>query len=336
LDDWQRAPVLISRASKYITWHKALYGPSQQSCDSTAATIDISATTASYKLIDHLTEEVIAPHSLAFTPDGKRFLAGSKNQISLFDINITNGPIQKIRTIPSTRSKLKDGGVGYKGTVSALGMAPSSGMFASGTWSSHVALHRVMNGNVVQLITHFPLPRKYNRHMFERERIQGLRGHGVSQLKFSPCENYLYIAERLSDAILIYDVRNVSLSLGHCAGRNAHTIQKFGFDICSTPLGHEVWAGGVDGMVRVWKDPYGKEGSIEPDFVLPMGQAPVSSTIVHPCGNLAITATGRIDVDEPEEDEIVQRTGIYPRHTGRGSLNLFELGSSTDEVVQWE
>jgi WD40 repeat protein len=335
LSNWEQAPVLISRESNYITLHRALYGPSTITDDPSPGPIDISAVSASYKIIDHLTEAVIAPHSLAFTSDGTHFLAGSKNQISLFDLNYTDEPVHKQRTIPSARNNLKGGGVGFKGTVSALGMACSSNMFAAGTWEGHVGLYRAVEG-AIEAITHFPLPRKYRWFSREDAHTQALRGSGVTQLKFSPCEKYLYIAERKSDAIAVYDVRNMSIGLGHCAGRKALTNQKFGFDIYPTGSGHEIWAGGIDGAVRVWKDPHCQEGAIEPDYCLSLDQGPVVSTIIHPCGNLTITATGSIEVEDPEEDDFVRTNEIYPKYRTQGSLNMFELGTGTDQAVLQE
>jgi WD40 repeat protein len=332
-EGWQHAPVLISTASNYISCHRALYNPSHRRADSTAGPIDISDKTETYRLVDHLTEEVIGPQSLAFASDGKRFLAGSKNQISLFDREIEYGPIEVKRTIPSVRNTLKGGGVGYKGTISALAMAYRSNMFAAGSWSSHVGLYRLIHGGGIEEITHFPLPRKYNTNPHHNRFDDALRGEGVTQLKFSPCENYVYIAERHSDSILVYDVRNVALSLSYCAGRNARTVQKLAFDIFPIPTGPghlDLWAGGVDGVIRIWNNPHLCQGAVRPCTELAMHQDPVSGVMVHPLGGHLITATGRIEVKDTDEDSAERRTGIYPRKTIRGSLNVFQLASGPD------
>lgn len=332
-EGWQHAPVLVSSATNYISCHRALYNPHHIRTESNTDPIDISEKTATYRLIDHLTEAVIAPHSLAFASDGKRFLAGSKNQISLFDRDIEYGPIEVKRTIPSARNILKGGGVGYKGTISALAMGYRSNLFAAGSWSSHVGLYRLMPGGGIEGITDFPLPRKYSTNPHHNRFDGALRGDGVTQMRFSPCENYLYIAERHSDSILVYDIRNVALSLSYCTGRNARTVQKLGFDIFPIPTGPghlDLWAGGVDGVVRIWNNPHLCEGAVRPCVELAMHQDPVSGVIVHGLGQHLITATGRVEVRDTDEDSAKRRVGIYPRKTISGSLNVFQLASSPD------
>ena len=134
-------------------------------------------------------------------------------------------------------------------------------------------------------------------------------GSGVSSLKWSPCARYLYVAERNSDVLLIYDVRNFSYALAHCAGRKAKTKQKLGFDVWNAGqspydiegTSHEVWAGGTDGKVRVWRDPYVREGAVEPDEVVEVygkEEVPVVGTLVHASGSLAVAACGVVGIDE--------------------------------------
>ena len=141
-------------------------------------------------------------------------------------------------------------------------------------------------------------------------------GDGVSSLKWSPCGKYLYVAGRSSNALLIYDVRNFSLSLGYCTGRKAQTRQKLGFDIWNAGaspydiegLSHEVWAGGTDGKVRVWRDPYMKEGAVSPDEIVDVGGGgAVTGTLVHATVGLAVVARGGVEIDEGRERGVRQR-----------------------------
>ena len=162
-------------------------------------------------------------------------------------------------------------------------------------------------------------------------------GDGVSSLKWSPCGKYLYVAERSSDVLLIYDVRNFSLSLGYCAGRKALTRQKLGFDIWNAGaspydiegLSHEVWAGGTDGMIRVWRDPYMREGAVEADDVVSVddGGVPVVGSLVHASGSLAVAACGTIGAEEDMEGRGLKRGGgSRPRVREWGSLDILGLG----------
>jgi hypothetical protein len=150
---------------------------------------------------------------------------------------------------------------------------------------------------------------------------------------------YLYVAERQSDVLLIYDVRNFKMALGYCKGRMAQTKQKLGFDVWGAGAeiyggesgGHEVWAGGMDGKVRVWKDPHRKEGAVEADEVVEIGdgdEMPVVSTLVHSSGSLAVTARGTLDTDNrPSEGAIRRGGGTRPRFTERGCLDILGLSS---------
>ncbi|KAF2266893.1 hypothetical protein CC78DRAFT_531320 [Lojkania enalia] len=321
-----RRGVLLSIKDQYISLHSASQDATASLSEAEAGKlepVEISKI-SSYKLIDHKTERVIAPYSLTFSLDGQKFLAGSKNQISIFDIHHkTDGPIQTVKTIPSNRNKLKGGGRGYKGYVSTLAISSSS-VLATGTWSRSVGIH----DSYGQAITHFDLPNTlHGQHVDERI------GHGVSQVKWSPCGTYLYIAERNSDMIAIYDARNFSFALAYCEGRNAMTMQKLGFDVwysggwdpSSGICSHEIWAGGMDGKIRVWKDPYLKEGPVKADQVVDVGEDPVTSTMVRHDGQMVVAASGCHDFDEGIKGNERGVPGIYPRFSERGALDILSL-----------
>lgn len=335
LQDAYSAQILVSKRDHYIDMHNAIWDMSNQPTTTyrgpKPGPIDISHRLASYKLIDNLTEEVIAPLSLTYTSHGTHFITGSKNRIDIFDLTYTDAPTTTLRTIPSTRSKLKDGGRGFKGTVTSLAISPASDMLAAGTRTRYVALYDAEGSG--EQITHFPLPGTINRNKvnYASEKLQGLIGNGVTQLKWSPCGYYLYIAERDSDALMIYDVRNYSFALGHCRGRNAMTKQKLGFDIWALggdeEAGHEVWAGGADGHVRAWRNPHRQEGAVMPDEVFDVGGEPVSATMIHSSGSLAIIAKGsRTSLEEREKGRL-RGGGKFPRFREWGCLDIFGLGS---------
>lgn len=354
LQDPSSTHVLVSRRDRYITLHNALWdtlslNPSTSPSPPPSSPINIHTPLTSYKLINHLTEAVTAPLSLAYTPSGTHFLAGSTNSIALFDLSHPSSPVRTIRTIPSTRSKLKHGGRGFKGAISALATAPTSdSLLAAGARTRCVALYDVNGGGGEGgggsgEITHFSLPgsrdgrKLHNSSDDEKE----LMGDGVSSLKFSPCGRYLYVAERGADVLLIYDVRHFTLALGYCKGRNARTKQRLGFDVWSAGgEGHEVWAGGVDGRVRVWRDPWAKGGGVEADEVVDVGGAvygggggggggedeevmPVVSTLVHSSGSLGVVARGMVGVGEGGGNR--RGGGVRPRVYEQGCLDIFGL-----------
>lgn len=344
VNDGNTTHVLVSRRNQYISLHNALWDlshPIDPEADvPRTGPVDISTKISYYKLVDHLTEDVRAPLSLTYSHDGKYFYAGEQNMIAVFDLEYTDDPISRILTIPAKRNKLKGGGRGFKGYISALSLSPASptnnaGILAAGARTRHVGLYDAISG---QETTHITLPGTFQGKKLRNDALRNTIGDGVSHLKWSPDGNYLYVAERMSDAILIYDVRNVSLTLGYCAGRKALTKQKLGFDVWTAgdttygydTVSHEIWAGGTDGKIRVWRDPYLKEGAIEADEVVDVGDAPVVASLMHPYGNLAVAASGKYEIggdgEAAEGKGELRGGGIYPKFREWGCLDILGLG----------
>lgn len=217
---------------------------------------------ASYSLVNPTTEAFITPHSIIYpkTLGGTHFLTGSDSLICLFDVSRagSSGPVSWMPTIPSKRKQMVGGGVGMKGIVSAMASNPlGDGILAAGTFTRHVGLYS-SNGAGESLGT-------FNIAKTEANRDIG--GKGVTQLLWSPCGRYLYIAERKSDGVLVYDIRVTGQMLGYLRGRKAFTNQRMKIDL--VPSGndgsHEIWAGGTDGFMRVWRDPTYSVGCQDPD-----------------------------------------------------------------------
>lgn len=338
--------VLLSQRDSYITLHNALWDVSQSHASSNSPTtpVDISTPLSFYKNVNRLTEAVTAPLSLAYSHAGTHFFAGLQSSIATFDITHTAAPIHTIPTIPSLRNKLKGGGRGFKGCISALALSPpfslhSHGLLAAGSRTRYIGLYDAGAGVET---TFFALPGTLSaQRNLRNEKLAHVMGNGVSSLQWSPCGNYLYVAERCTDVLLLYDVRNYSLSLGYCVGRKAHTKQKLGFDVWSGgAAAQEVWAGGIDGYVRVWRDPCDKEGPVEADEVVRAGTGdmPVVGTLVHSSGGLAVAASGRIEVENGDEVGSTKGTrrggGIRPAFREWGRLDLLGLGSGADNNTQ--
>ena len=140
-----------------------------------------------------------------------------------------------------------------KGIVSALGIS-SEGILAAGTLTRHVGLYGDEGGGDAMAV--------FSVASEDAE----LAGGGVTQTVWSPCGRYLYVAERRSDGVLVYDVRVAGRRLGWLKGRRARTHQRLGIEVVPTATGNEVWAGGTDGVVRGWENSWQKEGVQEPFF----------------------------------------------------------------------
>jgi len=125
-------------------------------------------------------------------------------------------------------------------------------VLAFGTTTRHLALYG--DHGLGDLITSFKLP--------SQGTDLASTGDGITQVNFSSCGTYLFVAERQSDTIELFDVRRGGLRLGFLSGRQANVKFKLSFDIVSTVHGLEVWAGGSDGKLRMWSNPEQQEGEI--------------------------------------------------------------------------
>lgn len=218
---------------------------------------------ASYSLIHPTTEAFITPHSMIYPAalGGSHFLTGSDSLICLFDVSRSgaDGPVSWMPTIPSKRKQIVGGGVGMKGIVSALSLNPTGdGILAAGTFTRQVGLYSG-NGSGELLGTFNVSKTDASRH---------IGGRGVTQLLWSPCGRYLYVAERKSDGVFVYDIRVTGQLLGWLQGRKANTNQRMKIDVVPSGEGHshEIWAGGTDGVMRVWRNPGYNVGAQDPDW----------------------------------------------------------------------
>ncbi|KAG2416768.1 hypothetical protein HFD88_007984 [Aspergillus terreus] len=220
-------------------------------------------TLASYSLVNPMTEAFITPHSIVYpsTLGGTHFLTGSDSLICLFDVSRPGGegPVSWMPTIPSKRKQIV------------------------GTFSRQIGLYG-SNGSGESLGTFSIVKTEANRH---------IGGRGVTQLLWSPCGRYLYIAERQSDGVLIYDIRVTGQLLGWLKGRKALTNQRMKIDVVPAGESHEIWAGGTDGVMRMWQDPTRTVGEQMPAGEWKVHDDAVSSTVLHPSGTVAATTSGQ-------------------------------------------
>ncbi|KAL1972982.1 hypothetical protein VTN31DRAFT_6524 [Thermomyces dupontii] len=260
-------------------------------------------TIATYSLVNPSTEAFITPHSLLYPAvlGGAHFITGSDSLICFFDVSRpgTDGPVSWLPTIPSKRKKIVGGGIGMKGIVSALAMSPGEdAILAAGTFTRNVALYGARGtGDFMGTWS-----------VAKTEADARIGGSGVTQLLWSPCGRYLYIAERKSRGMLVYDIRVTGQLLGWLQGREAVTNQRMTADIVAVEgaESHEIWAGGTDGKVRVWKDPFLTVGEQESTYEWQLHDDSVTSSVLHPNAGVLATCSGqrhfpdyhRLDDDE--------------------------------------
>ncbi|KAF3490869.1 WD repeat-containing protein 79 [Arthroderma uncinatum] len=210
-------------------------------------------------LVSPTTEAFITPHSLLYPSSlgGTHFLAGCDSLICLFDISRPgkDGPVSRLPTIPSKRKKIVGGGVGMKGIVSAMAVDSSgSGILAAGTFTRHIGLYGdTGSGDTIATFS-----------IADTAAERAIGGNGVTQVLWSPCGRYLYIVERKSDGMLVYDIRVTGQLVGWLEGRKAMTNQRLDVDIVAVGETSEIWAGGTDGVIRMWKNPSHAEGGLRP------------------------------------------------------------------------
>lgn len=215
---------------------------------------------ASYPFVNATTEAYISPHSLLFTADGRRFIGGSSSLLAIFDVSRPgDGPSSLFPTASSRKTSKTNSPIGLKGIVSALSVEPASNILAAGTFSRHVGLYdAVGQGDCIGVF-----------RVDGNEADSRIGGRGITQLLWSPCGRYLYIVERQSGGVMVYDIRKTGQLLSWAEGRKAETNQRLGIDLSNSSNaegGLEIWAGGIDGIIRVWKNTHLREGSQQPDL----------------------------------------------------------------------
>jgi hypothetical protein len=317
------------------------------------------AALCTYKLINARTEAYLTPSSLLWPGMGSHFLAGSTNRIDLFDAYRFggDGPMLSVPTIPSKRHVSKGGGVGMKGIVSSLSLAPSgigarlefgAGPVAAGTWTRWIGLYDLTRtpyavGHwTVAGVLEAEFPGSHEDGDEPLDAVGG--GAGVSQTIWSPCGRYLVVNERGAEALLVYDVRGTRRPVSALMGRTTgDSLMRFGCDVYpgtgANSNGFEVWAGCVDGTVMVWEGVGTRYGRVEgwrwderdgrkvsDSVALTGGCAPVGSAVLHSCGSVLATCSGGWERD-------FEGDGVGKRTVGRSKLGIWTVGGvSVDEA----
>jgi telomerase Cajal body protein 1 len=240
---------------------------------------------------------------------------------------------------------MKGGGVGMRGIVSCLSLQPldaslGNSLLAAATWTRWVGLYDAcgLGGTVANwsIASAADLDAK-------------ISGAGVSQTLWSPCGRYLFVVERKSCGVLIYDIRVTGRLVGWLDGRAAETNQRLGVGAFGKVGGEgneladtEIWAGGVDGVVRVWKwsgrsDESDGEAGLMPKKEWQAHDNAVSSVAVHPSGTVVATSSGqRQEIEDFEEEsdtdsdaglEVTERSGHNMKQKGKPPDNSIKIWS---------
>ena len=190
-----------------------------------------------------------------------------------------------------------------KGIVSALGMS-ADGVLAAGTYSRWIALYDAGGGGGGGNASVFSLGSSNHDDAAEGG------GGGITQVLWSACGRYLCVAERASDGIGVWDIRGTGRRLAWLRGRNARTQQRLGVEVVGGGGGErmgagagagvgeareQVWAGSVDGNVRVWSAGLGMaEGTVDAaSWGFRAHEDAVASTTLHASGSVLATCSGQ-------------------------------------------
>lgn len=198
---------------------------------------------ATYYLELPHSDDLVTPGSLAFTTDGRGFVAGALNHVFLIDMERQYSVLGGPTSIVALPTRVSHGTPGIAGLVSALSISEPGGLLAAGTMSRQIGLYENegwgMTDSVIRLDLSSSKP----------------MGSGVTSLRWSSDGRYLYVAERMSTKILLFDIRYAREQLLSLEGRSGRTQQRLDVEVVETEQGTEVWAGGMDGGVVKWSNP---------------------------------------------------------------------------------
>eukprot|EP00892_Ulva_mutabilis_P008672 jgi/Ulvmu1/6177/UM028_0033.1 len=241
-----------------------------------------------YRTYDN-TDEVTACHSLCFHNDCERLVGGLKGRLSIWQLA---RPGRDHDTLPLQLQGRS------AGIASAIDCAPQGDLLAVGTFTALVALIDVRSfEQVSSVIGH---------------------AHGIVQVKFSRCGNFVYSRARKDGNISGWDLRYTGERLYDLHVPQTLTNQRLWFDI--EPCGRHLLAGGSTGSVFMFDLSTGtlaQEMAAAPDTI--------SSVGLH--GTLPLVATTSGHRRFWDDEEMQWDDGPVP--LGSNSLRIWHLQSSS-------
>ncbi|RYP61765.1 hypothetical protein DL769_007571 [Monosporascus sp. CRB-8-3] len=268
---------------------------------------------ASYPFAKARSETFLSATSLIWPGPGLHFIAGARNLLAKFDVSrpgASSEPVLRIKTIPSERHLSKGGGVGMRGTVSALGAQPpeacsGASLVAAGTWTRWVGLYDFAQaGACVATWSIASASDSTDSETGEAAAQRAIGGGGVTQTIWSPCGRYLLVSERRSRGVLVYDVRVAGRLLGWLESPEARGNQRVLCDVFPGQQqdgGFEVWSGtSTHGLVRVWEGVGMREGPHGPSWEWRAHdpRSTIGAACVHPSGTVVATCSGSWAFDD--------------------------------------
>ena len=273
---------------------------------------------ASYPIVDHR-ERFVAPHSLCFSSDGSKIICGSTSLITVFSLSLPGTVYASFQTASSRRDASN---TAQKGIISAMAINPDySHVLATGTFQGSIGLYADEGqGEVISV---------FSAH----------EQTGITQVEWSSCGRYLFVASRRSNIIEVWDIRDYRRSLTSFTGREAMTNQRLG--LSKTFDGSRMVSGGIDGVVKTWDmnftlDPrpesvsswkahQGRACSILSYLPTNTSEAPIGTAACHPSYSLIATCGGSraspFDTSNDSEDDademVVEAVESHIDHTLR-------------------
>lgn len=256
---------------------------------------------SSYRYVCPDTEAYLPAYSLLIPPSQSNlFIAGGYSQLAIFDLHRSgDGPLRVLKTIPTKRTPATT--TTMKGMITALALAPETSVLAAGTYTRQIGLYADDGGG--DCIGVFELAK------------DGIAGKGVTGLRWGEEGRYLYVSERMSEVVQVFDIRGSGERVRVLRGRNAGSNARMEVDV--TAMGDAV-AGGTDGMVRIWE----RSESEDPVGCWRAADDPINTAAVHPSGVVMATCSGeRKTFGLPIDDEDDQA----PQAMWDNTLKIWEL-----------
>ncbi|XP_054028833.1 telomerase Cajal body protein 1 [Dryobates pubescens] len=270
----------------------------------------------SFRAYTHL-EELVAPHSLAFTPDGSQLLGGFDGALRIFP---TERPGRHCQ-----HWQLHRGGQGQRGLIGCLAVSPSQSLVAAGSYGRSLALYPLQGGGALAFWPRLPA--------------------SPTHLRFSPDGNLLYAGGRKEVGrvwtrslspwprpqdthIRCWDLRRPERPL-LAMERKVTTNQRLTFDL--DPSGRFLLAGDTEGFLSLW-DTLSPPGPGDPPLLPPTFRFRalhdcLNGTSLHPGLPLLATASGQRLFPTPwaEDSDSDGQEGAEQQRPPLGGDNRLQL-----------
>jgi WD40 repeat protein len=257
---------------------------------------------ANYLPHNHL-EELVAPLSVAFSPDGARLHCGFDSCIRTFDV----GRPGRQCSVLATRQR---GGspASLAGLIGSLCPSPDGRLLAAGSYSRRTALYSTVDCSCVCM----------------------LAGHvgGVTQVAFSPGGNLLATGARKDPSLFVWDLRNTAKGPLHNLQRVVLNNQRVAFDF--TPSGSCIVSGSQNNSVLVFS---ASTGALIRTLDDRYHSDAVNGVSVHPALPLIATTTGQRKIipldtatsdDDDDEETSTTKAPQLSEH-GEAKLRIWKV-----------